>query len=136
MERVRRALAALSLLVLAASLVSALSPKETTERVSRLVSALTGGPGYRADAMSFWFDPDYAAFLEDVRRRTPEDATIALLVPASPDVYVYQAVNRLAPRRIVERDREGEARYVAAYRSEDAGRGEGVALPHGWLWER
>src|SRR5215831_2373639 len=118
MEGVRRALAVLSLLVLAVSLVSPLQPAETRARFERLRQAISGDPGYRADRASFWFDPDYAAFLDDVKRRTPESATVAMIVPERPDLYRYQAVYRLAPRRVVEERWKGEADAIATYFTE------------------
>ena len=136
MGEVRRALAAVSLLVLAVSLASPLSIPETRARFSRLGRALTGDPSYRSDATSFWFDPEYAAFLDDVRRRTPETATVAVLVPASPDLYFDQAVYRLAPRRVVGRDRQDEARFVAEYRAPAGLDADGAAIAHGRLRQR
>ncbi len=136
MGEVRRALAAVSLLVLAVSLVSPLSVPETRARLSRLGRALTGDPAYRSDAMSFWFDPEYGAFLDDVRRRTPETATVAVLVPASPDLYFDQAVYRLAPRRVVGRDRQNEARFVAEYGAAAGLEADGASIAHGRLRQR
>lgn len=136
MERARRALAVLSLLVLAVSLASPLDVGATAARFRRFAAALAGETEYRSDRMSFWFDPDYAAFLEEVRRRTPESATVAVLVPRRPDLYTVQAHYRLAPRRVVEERWIAEADAVATYRTE-AGRGPGgVAIAGGRLWTR
>ena len=136
MERARRLVAALSLLALAASLSSSLRPADAVERVRRLARALSNDPTYRPEAMSFWFDADYAAFLEDVRRRTPETATVAVLVPERPDVYLYQALYRLAPRRVVDGLHTGEADAVATYRTELARGPGGVEIAGGRLWAR
>ncbi len=136
MGEVRRVLAAVSLLVLALSLASPLSIPETRARLARLGRALTGDPSYRSDAMSFWFDPAYAAFLDDVRRRTPETATVALLVPPSPDLYFDQAVYRLAPRRVVGRDRQDEAGFVAQYGATAGLESDGASIAHGRLRQR
>lgn len=136
MEKLKRALAALSLLVLAVSLVSPLDRDGTAGRFRRFAAAVSGDPDYRSDRMSFWFDPDYAAFLDDVRRRTPESATVAVLVPRRPDLYKYQAYYRLAPRRVVEEKWIAEADVVATYRTE-IGRGPGgVEIVGGRLWTR
>ncbi len=90
----------------------------------------------RSDRAGFWFDPDYAAFLDDVKRRTPESATVAVVVPEAPDLYRYQAYYRLAPRRVVEARWKDEADFIATYRTE-VGRGpEGVAINGGMLWTR
>lgn len=134
--RLRTSLAALSLLVLAVALASPLQPRETVERFERLSAALSGDPAYRAERMGFWFDPEYEAFLADVKRLTPENATVAILVPRRPDLYVFQAFYQLAPRRVVEERWIGEADAVATYRTED-GRGPGgAAITGGRLWTR
>ncbi len=136
MERARQALAGLSLFVLAVSLASPFDRDATAARFRRFAAALTQEAGYRSDGMSFWFDPDYAAFLEDVARRTPSSATVSVLVPRRPDLYKYQAYYRLAPRRVVEERWIGEADVVATYRTE-AGRGPGgVEIVGGRLWTR
>jgi len=132
----RGVLAVLSLLVLAVSLVSPLKTWETRARLERLARSIAGEPGWRSDLASFWFDPDYAGFLEDVKRRTPESATVAVVVPKVPDLYLFQACYRLAPRRVVEERRKEEADFVATYLTE-VGRGpEGVAIKGGRLWSR
>ena len=133
---VRAGLAAICLVVLAVSLVSPLEPEQTRARLGRLRSALSGDPGYRSDLFGFWFDPEYLAFLEDVDRRAPKDATVAVLVPRRPDLYKYQANYRLAPRRVVEETRTDEADVVATYKTE-IGRGPGgAAIAGGRLWMR
>lgn len=136
MERARRTLAGLSLLTLALSLASSFPYAETRARLTRLRQAISEDLAYRPDAMSFWFDPDYAGFLEEVKRATPENATVAILAPESPDLYRYQAVYRLAPRRVVGRSREAEADFVAAYRTDAAGRPRGTSIANGRLWKR
>jgi hypothetical protein len=115
---VRRALAVLSLVVLAVSLVTALPVEETRTRFVRLCRSLAGDPTVHPEAMSFWFDPEYAVFLEEVRRQTPESATVAVLVPSVPDVYIYEAYYRLAPRRVVDERWKDEADFIASYRAE------------------
>jgi hypothetical protein len=86
--------------------------------------------------MGFWFDPDYLGFLDEVGRRVPRAATVAVLVPPRPDLYKYQANYRLAPRRVVEERWLDEADVVATYKSE-IGRGPGgEAIPGGLLWKR
>ncbi len=71
-----------------------------------------------AERTAFAFDPDYATFLDEVARRTERTSTVAVLVPAQPDVYRYHAVYVLAPRRVVEAAQVGEADWVAAWGSE------------------
>jgi len=134
--RLRGVLAVLSLLVLAASLASTLSPQETRARLDRLSQAISGVRGWRSDRASFWFDPDYAAFLDEVKRRTPESSTVAILVPQAPDLYLYQAMYRLAPRRVVEERWKNEADFIATYRSEAARGPGGAAITGGMLWTR
>jgi hypothetical protein len=109
------ALAVLLLAVVAVSMAATVSPGEILHRGQLLWRSLAGETITDAERTGFWFDPSYGAFLDEVRRRTPKDATIAIVVPAWPDVYVYQAAYQLAPRRVVERGRENEATFVAAY---------------------
>ena len=134
--RLRGVLAVLSLVVLAVSLVSPFSHAEARARFQRFERALSGDSGYHAELAGFWFDPGYAAFLDDVKRRTPESATVAVIVPEAPDLYLRQAYYRLAPRRVVEERWKNEADFVATYRTE-VGRGpNGVAITGGVLWTR
>src|SRR5262245_13557007 len=135
-ERARPALTVLALLVLAVSLASSLEPREALARFERLAGALSGHPGYRLGQMGFWFDPDYAGFLEDAEGRTPEHATVAVLVPRRPDLYLYQAVYQLAPRRVVEERWRNEADAVATFKTETARGPGGVAIAGGELWTR
>ena len=114
--RLHIALAITLLVVVAASMVATLSRSEIARRGRLLLRSIAGETILTAEKTGFWFDPPYAAFLEEVRRRTPRDATIAVLVPSYPDVYVYQAAYQLAPRRVVEPGRQNEATFIAAYR--------------------
>lgn len=135
-ERLRAAVAALSLLVLALSLVASFEPAATRERWHRLKRGLGGDVRPQGESAGFWFDPDFAAFLDDVKQRTPPDATVAVLVPFRPDLYRYQAYYQLAPRRVVEDRWKDEAAYIATYRT-DAARGPGGAsIVNGQLWKR
>jgi hypothetical protein len=136
MGAARRIVAAVSLLVLAVSLASPLPLGETRARLLRFQASLAGDPGYRSDAMSFWFDPEYAAFLEEVRRRTPETATVTVLVPVRPDLYRYQAYYRLAPRRVVEERWKDQADVVATYKPEVGRAPGGEEIPGGRIWIR
>ena len=111
----RRGLPAVLLIVVAASMIATVSPGEIARRGRLLWRSLAGETVTDAERTGFWFDPAYGAFLEEVRRRTPQDATIAIVVPPWPDVYVYQAAYQLAPRRVVQAGRESEATFVAAY---------------------
>jgi hypothetical protein len=135
-KRLHIAAEALLLAVVAASMVATLSPSEIGHRGRLLCRALAGEVLRSDERTGFWFDPAYEAFLDEVRRRTPRDATIAIVVPSYPDVYVYQAAYRLAPRRVVERGRENEATFVAAYPYQTpAGTNPDVtALPGGALF--
>ena len=137
-DSLRRGLPAALLLVAAASMVATLSPSEVARRGSLLLRSLAGETLTVADETGFWFDPAYAAFLEQVRRRTPRDATIAVLVPSYPDVYVYQAAYQLAPRRVVEPGRQNEATFIAAYRYQyrDLRNPDVIPLPGGALFRR
>jgi hypothetical protein len=135
---VRRGLPAALLVVVAAWMVATLSPTEIARRVSRLLRSFAGETITAAERTDFWFDPAYAAFLDEVRRRTPRDATVAIVVPPWPDVYVYQAAYQLAPRRVVEPGRESEATFVAAYRYQyrNVPNADVVELPNGALFRR
>jgi hypothetical protein len=120
----RVAVAGLALAVLAASLVRSFQPAETLAGARRLARDLRGEVRPLRDTTGFWFDPDYTAFLADLKAMTPEDATVAVIVPRRPDLYRYQAYYQLAPRRVVEERWKDEASFVATYRTE-AGRGPG-----------
>ncbi len=129
----RAAIAVLSLVVLAVSLAGPLDAPATAERWHRLIRGLGGEVRPQGETAGFWFDPDYASFLADVKRRTPEDATVAVLVPRRPDLYRYQAYYQLAPRRVVEERWKDEASFIATYRT-DVGRGPGgVPIVNGEL---
>jgi hypothetical protein len=132
------AAAALILAVVAASMVATLSPSEIARRGQLLWRSLAGETITATERTGFWFDPAYEAFLDEVRRRTPKDATIAIVVPSWPDVYVYQAAYQLAPRRVVERGRENEATFVAAYPYQAANgmNPEATAIGGGALFHR
>jgi hypothetical protein len=116
--------------ILAASIVSAFSP-----RFRLFVRSLVGETTYRLGESG---DPEYAAFLDGVRRLTPPDATIALVLPADTKPYVSEAASRLAPRRVVLRGREKEASFVAAYRYQyrDVRNPDVMSVPHGALFRR
>jgi hypothetical protein len=135
---VHRGLPAALLLVVAASMVATLSPTEIARRGSLLLRSLAGETTTDAERTGFWFDPAYGAFLEEVRRRTPRDATIAVVVPPWPDAYVYQAAYQLAPRRVVEPGRENEATFIAAYHYQNPAvlNPDVTALPGGALFRR
>ncbi len=132
----RAAVAALSLAVLATSLTTPFEPADTLARCRRLVHALRGEALPQRETTGFWFDPDYAAFLADVKRLTPEGSTIAVLVPRRPDLYLYQADYQLAPRRVVEERWKGEASFIATYRTETARGPGGVPIANGELWKK
>jgi hypothetical protein len=132
----RRVLAVALLFILAISLARFQRRAEVARRWSLLARSVAGQAPLPAQGTRFWFDPEYAAFLDALEERLPADATVAVLVPSWPDAYRYLAVYRLAPRRVVEARWMDEAKAVAVYRTE-AGRGpEGVRIPYGTLWMR
>lgn len=114
--RARRGLAAALLLVLAVAMAATLSPLELARRWKLLARSVAGEKIAPGKGTGFGFDPGFGAFLEEVRQRTPPDATIAVIAPEYPDVYLYEAAYQLAPRRVVQPGRVGEASFVAAYR--------------------
>jgi hypothetical protein len=128
--RARRGLTAALLLVLALAMVAAFSP-----RFRLFVRSLDGGlaSGVVGDSG----DPEYAAFLDGVRRRTPPDATISLVLPAESKAYVSEAEHRLAPRRVFL-GREKEAGFVAAFRYQyrDVLNPDVMKVPNGALFRR
>lgn len=134
----RRLVAAAAFLALAVSLSRSLEPGPLLLRALRFPRALAGDPSLPPSTAGFWFDPDYAAFLADVKASTPETATVAVLVPKTPDLYLYQASYQLAPRRVVEAEWMNEAGFVATYRTEAARGPTNGARPitHGQLWTR
>lgn len=132
----RALVAGLCLAVLAASLVRSFQPAETLESARRLGRDLRGEKRPLRDTTGFWFDPDYTAFLADLKAMTPEDATVAVLVPRRPDLYRYQAYYQLAPRRVVEEKWKDEAAFVATYRTEAAREPGGRPIAHGALRAR
>ena len=115
-------------------MAASLRPREIARRWSLLDRSLGGTPISTAERTRFWFDPAYAEFLEDLRRRVPPDATVAVLVPRVPDTYAFVAVYELAPRRVVDGARADEAGYVATYRTEPRPKGDPIA--QGTLWRR
>jgi hypothetical protein len=134
--RSRVTFATLSLLVLAVCLSLSFEPARTLARARRLAAALRGEALPERTAAGFWFDADYAEFLAAVKAGTPESATIAVLVPKQPDVYLYQAVYQLAPRRVVEAKWTDAAGFVATYRTEAARGPGGSPIAGGTLWAR
>ena len=132
----RRGVAAALLLVVAMSAVSVLQPGAVARRWRLLGRSLSGERTAPELTQGFAFDPDYSAFLQDVRRRTPADATVAIVLPEATDLYVYQAAYQLAPRRVVEAKRESEASFVATYRGTPSDYAGQAAIAHGTLVSR
>lgn len=128
----RRGVAAALLLVVAVSAVSVLQPGAVARRWWLLGRSLSGERTAPELTQGFAFDPEYSAFLQDVRRRTPADATVAIVLPEATDLYVYQAAYQLAPRRVVEAKREREASFLATYRGPPSGV-PGQTIAHGTL---
>lgn len=129
-----RVLAGALLAVVGILMAATLQPRDVARQWSLLARSLRGTPISSTESTRFWFDPAYAAFLEDLRRKVPSDATVAVLVPRTPDTYAYLAVYELAPRRVVDGTRSGEAGYVATYRTEPQPKGDPIA--QGTLWRR
>ncbi len=128
--RWRAALSRAVLVVLLGAEVPRDAVRDAPARVSRAASL-------EPAADSFWFDPGYARFVEAVRRETPEDATIALVVPKTTDLYVYRAVYGLVPRRVVPPEERASAPYVAVYGDAGPGSaGAGKRIPGGILLRR
>lgn len=90
----------------------------------------------RAKGTGFWFDRDYPAFLEAVRRATPPGATIAVAVPGTLDVYLYQAVFTLAPRRVVALQDGVSVGYAAYYKDAALSQSGGIRIASGVLVRR
>jgi hypothetical protein len=132
----RRGVAAALLLVVGVSAVSVLQPGAVSRRWRLLGRSLSGERTAPELTQGFAFDPDYSAFLQDVRRRTPADATVAIVLPEATDLYVYQAAYQLAPRRVVEAKRESEASFVATYRGTPSGYAGQTGIAHGTLVTR
>ncbi len=129
-----RALAVALLVLLGASMTSTLRPREIARRWTFLARSFGGESPASSEDTRFWFDPAYSEFLEDVKRRTPQGATVAVLVPRAPDTYTYLAVYLLAPRRVVDRPHADQADFVAAYGNEHGPPGDPIA--RGTLWRR
>jgi hypothetical protein len=119
--RLRRGVGAALLLVFAADAAKRYDwrnlPRFVRETIRR---GSASSDTARLAGTGFWFDRDYAAFLDAVRRATPSDATVAVAVPPRPPVYLYQAVFTLAPRHVVALEDASSGSYVAYYRDESA----------------
>lgn len=126
-----RGIAAALLVVLGVSLAVPLQPGAVARRWRLLLRSLAGERTAPELTQGFAFDPDYAAFLRDVLRRTPADATVAVVLPEATDLYVYQAAYQLAPRRVVDAARRAEASFVATYRGTPSGAPRETAIAHG-----
>ena len=131
----RRGLAAVVAFAIAVSIVL-LSPLEFARRFRGSVRSVVSQTFDRGSGESR--DSDYATFLEAVRRLTPPDATIALVLPSDSEADAAEAASRLAPRRILLRGREEEATFVAAYRYQyrDVQNPDVMAIPNGALFRR
>jgi hypothetical protein len=128
--RFRRVLTVALVLIAALALSAAFSP-----RVRLFLRSLGGAP--TTSVLGESRDADYAAFLEGVRRRTPPDAAISLVLPAESKAHVSEAMSRLAPRRVFV-GRENEANFVAAYRYQyrDGLSPDVMEIPNGALFRR
>jgi thiamine pyrophosphate-dependent acetolactate synthase large subunit-like protein len=109
-------LSAAALAGLAAWSIAAFPAAELVPRAKMLAFTAAARPEQaRLSGSALAFDRPYGEFLEAVRRETPDDATIALAIPASEGSYRYAAAYLLAPRRTVLTGRLAEAGYVAGY---------------------
>jgi hypothetical protein len=131
----RRILAGCMLALVAAFDVRVLRIDDVGRRLRRTAQRLHGEDIPRSLTTGFYFDPGYADFLTEIARRTPRDATVAVLVPTRPDLYRYQAVYVLAPRRVVAAEIP-EAAYVAIYGRRWEPGNAGQPLPYGSLLSR
>jgi hypothetical protein len=131
----RRILAGCTLALVAAFEVRVLQIDDMSRRLRRIGQQIRGEGPPRSETTGFYFDPGYADFLMEIARRTPRDATVAVLVPTRPDLYRYQAVYVLAPRRVVASEIP-EAAYVAIYGRRWEPGGAGQPLPNGTLLPR
>ena len=132
----RRALAGCCLAAVAVSEVRSLHVEEVSRRFRMVGRQIRGERIPPAESTGFFFDPSYAEFLQEVARRTPPNSTVAVLAPSRPDLYRYQAVYDLAPRRVVEASEISQARYVAIYGPEKERWPGGRSLPNGTLHSR
>jgi hypothetical protein len=131
----RRILTGCTLALVAVFEVRVLQIDDVGRRVRGTGQQIHGETIPRSQTTGFYFDPGYADFLMEIARRTPRDATVAVLVPTRPDLYRYQAVYVLAPRRVVASEIP-EAAYVAIYGRRWEPGGAGQPLPNGTLLPR
>jgi hypothetical protein len=131
----RRILAGCALALVTAFEVQVLRMDDVGRRLRRIAQQIQGEDVPRSLTTGFYFDPGYADFLTEIARRTPRDATVAVLVPTRPDLYRYQAVYLLAPRRVVASEIP-EAGYVAIYGRRWESGNAGQPLPNGTLLSR
>ena len=132
----RRFLAFGLLAVVAVFEIRALRIDDAGRRLTMVARQLRGERIPRSERTGFYFDSGYSDFLEEVARRTPREATVAVVVPQRPDLYRYQAVYVLAPRRVVEEGQMSEAHYVAIYGRRWERGAVGRPLPNGTLLAR
>jgi hypothetical protein len=132
----RGAFAIALLVVLAVCLASFQRGSEAARRWVLLERSMSGKAAAPAQGSRFWFDPDYAAFLDAVAAKVAPGATVAVRVPSWPDTYLYLAVYGLAPRRVVDARWIEEAAAVAVYKTEAARDPVGEPIPNGTLRTR
>jgi len=124
------------LAILGACEAKSLRTADLSRRARLFAAELEGREPPRSTTYGFSFDPAYGDFLQAVARRTPRDGTIAVLVPARPDVYRYQAVYLLAPRRVVDGDGIGEAGWIASWKTAIVPASKGERIGQGLLQVR
>jgi hypothetical protein len=133
----RSALPRLLLTVLATLFVANYPFRSLPQRLKRIPKLFETRDPSRIEAAGFWFDPDYARFLEAVRESTPQNATVAVIAPITIDLYVYEAAYGLVPRRVVDESQLTQANFVAVYgRPLPKGLPPGVLIPGGVLIRR
>lgn len=98
----RRVLAVCLLAVIAVFEVRALRWTDVARRLGMVRRQIEGDHIPRSLTTGFYFDSGYSDFPDELARRTPRGATVAVIAPPRPDLYRYQAVYTLAPRRVVE----------------------------------
>jgi hypothetical protein len=112
---VRGVAPAVLLAVLAACEAASLRVPDFAHRLALTAREARGERIPASERTGFFFDPGFAEFLDEVARRTPRSATIAVLVPSIPDGYRYQAAYTLAPRRVVDEARISDADWLAVW---------------------
>ena len=134
----RRAAALVCLAVLLAFEIAAFHPSEFAGRWGALLAFGAMPPEEaRLHGSSLAFDRRLGPFLDGVAAATPLSATVAMPFATSDgDPATYVAAYVLAPRRLVDYTRLGEADVAAARRNEPVPVGTVEHVPFGRLIRR